>query len=60
MKEEMWSKAPAFTTQRTLTILVSWLGADAPLLKSDIRALVDTRLKVSGRRVTQLLGDAAP
>jgi hypothetical protein len=34
---------------------VSWLGADAPLLKSDIRALVDTRLKVSGRRVTQLL-----
>ncbi len=50
-----WSKAPAFTTRRTLTILVSWLGADAPLPESDIRALVDTRLKVSGRRVTQFL-----
>ncbi|WP_405808910.1 hypothetical protein OG524_02825 [Streptomyces sp. NBC_01520] len=30
MKEEMWAKGPAFTTRRTLNILVSWLGADAP------------------------------
>lgn len=34
---------------------MSWLGADAPLPESDIRALVDTRLKVSGRRETQFL-----
>lgn len=30
MKEEMWAKGPAFTTRRTVNILVSWLGADAP------------------------------
>ncbi|MET9334610.1 hypothetical protein ABZX78_25990 [Streptomyces cellulosae] len=56
MKQEMWSKAPATKTRHTLTVLVSWLGADAPLLESDIRALVDNRpLKFSGRRVTQFL-----
>jgi hypothetical protein len=43
-------------TRRTLSVLVSWLGADAPLLESDIRALVDNRpLQFSGRRVTQFL-----
>ncbi|MHC3388774.1 hypothetical protein ACLQ2E_04845 [Streptomyces lavendulocolor] len=56
MKQEMWSQAPATKTRNTLTILVSWLGADAPLLETDIRALVDGRsLKFSGRRVTQFL-----
>ncbi|NBM14180.1 hypothetical protein, partial [Streptomyces sp. GC420] len=56
MKQEMWSKVPATKTRRTLLVLVSWLGADAPLLESDIRALVDKRpLKFSGRRVTQFL-----
>ncbi|MER8225806.1 hypothetical protein ABTZ58_35750 [Streptomyces sp. NPDC094143] len=35
---------------------MSWLGADAPLLESDIRSLVDNHpLKFSGRRVTQFL-----
>lgn len=55
MKAEMWNYAPAITTRRTLTVLVSWLGADAPLLESDIRALVDNRIKYTGRRVTQFL-----
>lgn len=56
MKQEMWSTVPANKTRNTLTILVSWLGADAPLLESDIRALVANRsLKFSGRRVTQFL-----
>ncbi|WP_454607320.1 hypothetical protein [Streptomyces tendae] len=56
MKQEMWSTVPATKTRNTLTVLVSWLGADAPLLESDIRALVDNRsLKFSGRRVTQFL-----
>lgn len=51
MKQEMWSKVPATKTRHTLTVLVSWLGADAPLLETDIRALVDNRpLKFSGRR----------
>lgn len=56
MKQEIWSKVPATKTRNTLTVLVSWLGADAPLLETDIRALVDNRpLKFSGRRVTQFL-----
>ncbi|MFJ5850819.1 hypothetical protein [Streptomyces sp. NPDC092903] len=56
MKQEMWSKFVATKTRRTLTVLVSWLGADAPLLESDIRELVDNRpLQFSGRRVTQFL-----
>ncbi|MGY1584031.1 hypothetical protein [Streptomyces sp. MN13] len=56
MKREMWSKFVATNTRRTLAVLVSWLGADAPLLESDIRALVDNRpLQFSGRRVTQFL-----
>ncbi|WP_236063616.1 hypothetical protein [Streptomyces poriferorum] len=56
MKREMWSKFVATKTRRTLAVLVSWLGADAPLLESDIRALVDSRpLQFSGRRVTQFL-----
>lgn len=55
MKEEMWAKGPAFTTRRTLNILVAWLGADAPLLESDIQALVETKERVSGRRVSQFL-----
>ncbi|PZT73756.1 MULTISPECIES: hypothetical protein [unclassified Streptomyces] len=56
MKREMRSKFVATNTRRTLTVLVSWLGADAPLLESDIRALVDNRpLQFSGRRVTQFL-----
>ncbi|MFF4749417.1 hypothetical protein [Streptomyces sp. NPDC001270] len=56
MKQEMWSTVPTTKTRNTLTVLVSWLGADAPLLESDIRALVDNRsLKFSGRRVTQFL-----
>lgn len=56
MKREMWSKFPATKTRRTLTVLVSWLGADPPLLESDIRALVDNRpMQFSGRRVTQFL-----
>ncbi|MDX5564550.1 hypothetical protein PYK79_16000 [Streptomyces sp. ID05-04B] len=56
MKQEMWSKVPATKTRHTLTVLVSWLGAEAPLLETDIRALVDNRpLKFSGRRVTQFL-----
>ncbi|WP_020122387.1 hypothetical protein [Streptomyces canus] len=56
MKREMWSKFVATKTRRTLAVLVSWLGADAPLLESDIRTLVDNRpLQFSGRRVTQFL-----
>lgn len=56
MKQEMWSTVPADKTRNTLTVLVAWLGADAPLLESDIRVLVDNRsLKFSGRRVTQFL-----
>ncbi|MCX4957436.1 hypothetical protein [Streptomyces virginiae] len=56
MKQEMWSTVPATKTRHTLTVLVSWLGADAPLLEADIRALIDNRpLKFSGRRVTQFL-----
>lgn len=56
MKQEMWSTVPANKTRNTLTVLVAWLGAAAPLPESDIRALVDNRsLKFSGRRVTQFL-----
>ncbi|MEU0353061.1 hypothetical protein ABZ302_40630 [Streptomyces sp. NPDC006237] len=55
IKEQMWTKVPATKTRRALRILVSWLGADAPVLESDIQALVETRYKVSGRRVTQFL-----
>lgn len=55
MKEERWAKGPAFTTRRTLTILMAWLGADAPLLESGIQALLATKAKVSGRRITQFL-----
>ncbi|MFJ2959737.1 hypothetical protein [Streptomyces sp. NPDC087270] len=56
MKQEMWSQVPVTKTRNTLAVLVSWLGADAPLLESDIRSLVDSRpKKFSGRRVTQFL-----
>ncbi|MFJ9683728.1 hypothetical protein ACIRP2_37775 [Streptomyces sp. NPDC101194] len=56
MQREMWSKFAATKTRRTLAVLVSWLGADAPLLESDIRTLADNRSqKFSGRRVTQFL-----
>ncbi|MET9144540.1 hypothetical protein [Streptomyces sp. NPDC004042] len=56
MQREMGFKFTATKTRRTLAVLVSWLGADAPLLESDIRALVDNRpLKFSGHRGTQFL-----
>ncbi|WP_326841316.1 hypothetical protein OHB33_03000 [Streptomyces sp. NBC_01558] len=56
MKQEMWSAVTRTKTRHTLTVLLSWLGAEAPLLETDIRALVDNRpLKFSGRRVTQFL-----
>ncbi|MGG7569216.1 hypothetical protein [Streptomyces sirii] len=55
IKEQRWTEVPATKTRRTLRILMSWLGADAPVLESDIQALVETRHKVSGRRVTQFL-----
>ncbi|MEW2308483.1 hypothetical protein AB0918_07575 [Streptomyces sp. NPDC006864] len=56
MTQEMWSAVTRTKTRHTLTVLVSWLGADAPLLETDIRALVDNRArKFSGRRVTQFL-----
>ncbi|MFF7987953.1 hypothetical protein ACFZDK_54640 [Streptomyces sp. NPDC007901] len=56
MKQEMWSTVTRTKTRHTLTVLVSWLGADTPLLETDIRALVDNRpRKFSGRRVTQFL-----
>jgi hypothetical protein len=40
---------------RTLTILVSWLGADAPIPESDVHDLAKLDNYLSAKRVCQFL-----
>lgn len=50
-----WTKGPAREAQRTLAILVCWLGADAPIAEDDIHRLAALRSNMSARRVSQFL-----
>lgn len=49
-----WTKTSRNSGERTLRILVAWVGADAPVHETDIRALAD-RSATTVRRVLQFL-----
>ncbi|SBW27847.1 hypothetical protein FDG2_5454 [Candidatus Protofrankia californiensis] len=54
-REQSW-KGPCRTTNlRVLTILVAWLGADAPIQETDVRAVAVLRTNLAGLRVAQFL-----
>jgi hypothetical protein len=54
-KDHGWTLGPAQEAQRTLAILVCWLGADTPLAEDDIHRLAAFRSNMSARRVSQFL-----
>jgi hypothetical protein len=49
-----WTNASRNTAERTLRILLAWIGADAPIHEADIRALAGRRATTI-RRVLQFL-----
>jgi hypothetical protein len=53
-RDRGWTKASRNTAERTLRILVAWVGADAPVREADIRALAGRRATTI-RRVLQFL-----
>lgn len=55
MREQHWTKMARWMNRRTLTILVSWLGADAPILESDVYDLARAGVNLAAKRVCQFL-----
>lgn len=56
-RNRQWAKSPAQSTKRTLTILLSWLGAEAPIREADLYDLARSKDHLSARRATQFLED---
>ncbi|MGW0949881.1 hypothetical protein ACWD4O_46185 [Streptomyces sp. NPDC002623] len=54
-REQHWTKVARWMNRRTLTILVSWLGADAPVLESDVYDLARADVNLAAKRVCQFL-----
>ncbi|MFE3270978.1 hypothetical protein [Streptomyces sp. NPDC059215] len=57
MRLQEWHPHTRHLYWRTLMILVSWLGADAPLLESDIYDLERSDPNVAARRLCRFLAD---
>ncbi|MEU0040956.1 hypothetical protein ABZ063_45130, partial [Streptomyces sp. NPDC006333] len=57
MRRQEWHPHTRHLYRRTLMILVSWLGADAPLLESDIYDLERSDPNVAARRLCRFLAD---
>jgi hypothetical protein len=55
IRDQQWESGPATSTRRTLTILLSWLGAEAPVREADLQDLAQTREHLSARRATHFL-----
>ncbi|WP_237408932.1 hypothetical protein [Streptomyces sp. M2CJ-2] len=55
IRDRQWEASPATSTKRTLTILLSWLGAEAPLREADLQDLAQTRASLTARRATHFL-----
>lgn len=56
-RSRRWAKGPTQSTRRTLIILLSWLGAEAPIREDDLHDLAQSRDHLSARRATQFLED---
>lgn len=57
-REAHWSEHTLATIQRTLRILLSWLGSEAPIQEEDVLALSSDHRKTTARRVLPLLAEA--
>ncbi|MFE6484944.1 hypothetical protein ACFVGN_18675 [Streptomyces sp. NPDC057757] len=57
MIHQQWDSAIRHLCRRTLLILLSWLGADAPILEADVRDLARSDSAVSAKRVCAFLAD---
>ena len=56
-RARQWEPEVRWTGARSLRILLSWLGAEAPVDEADIRALAAGRRSTSSRRMLQFLDD---
>ena len=56
-RARQWEPDVCWTGARSLRILLSWLGAEAPISEIDIRALASGRRSTSIRRMLQFLDD---
>src|ERR1019366_479344 len=56
-RARQWEPDVRWTGARSLRILLSWLGAEAPISEIDIRALASGRRSTSIRRMLQFLDD---
>ncbi|MFG3168414.1 hypothetical protein [Streptomyces sp. NPDC048200] len=55
MRDQQWAMNQKVVNGRTLTILLSWLGADAPILEADAVELARQDTNLSAKRVCQFL-----
>ncbi|MGW3931127.1 hypothetical protein ACWECC_23920 [Streptomyces microflavus] len=55
MRGHQWELSHRTANVRALTILVSWLGADAPLLEADVYGLTSQDSNLSAKRLCQFL-----
>ncbi|WP_406303778.1 hypothetical protein OHA61_17275 [Streptomyces sp. NBC_00885] len=55
MRDQQWDMNQRVVNGRTLTILLSWLGADAPVLEADVVELSRQDVNLSAKRVCQFL-----
>lgn len=54
-QRERWEKGPVASTRQTLTILLSWLGSNAPVRETDLHDLAQTKEHLSARRAARFL-----
>jgi site-specific recombinase XerC len=55
MRDQQWDTNQKVVNGRTLTILLSWLGADAPILEADVVELSRQDSNLSAKRVCHFL-----
>ncbi len=55
MREQHWERTRRFANRRTLTVIVSWLGAEVPIAEADVYDLVKLDPYLSAKRVCQFL-----
>jgi hypothetical protein len=54
-RDQQWEKSRRAANLRTLMVLVSWLGADAPIAEADVRDLAQLDGYLPAKRVCQFL-----
>jgi site-specific recombinase XerD len=55
MHDQHWGAGPEKSSLRAIRVLVSWLGAEAPIPEDDIRTLSATERRARGKRLIQFL-----